>query len=231
MTCKLHKLIGSLAKDRHGAALVSVSMLLPVLIGGGLLAVDAGRLYNPQTSLQGGADALALASAAELNRRPAFGGAPSSIDRATNAINNLVQNQSRFGTSGRAKFTVSNVRFLSGLPATEHDEITVDYETTISTEARYVEVTVTPATMNIIFPVTYIGGASNQVTMSAVAVAGVDVCQFTPLYTCNPYEGLPTTVYDAAANSNFRRLEMILKKQGATTAQNRRGNYPSTAGS
>jgi len=111
MTCKFHKAIGSLTKDRPDAALVYISTLLPVLIGGGLL-VETGRLLDLQTSLLERADAVALTGAAELNRRPAVGDASSSVDRATNASN-------RFGTSGRTKFTMSNVRFLAGLPASK----------------------------------------------------------------------------------------------------------------
>jgi len=216
MGWRFYKRIRSLAKHRHGIALVYLSMLLPVLIGGGLLATEARRLFGLQTSLHEGADALALAGAAELNLRRAFGCPPSSIDQATNDINNLVQNQSRFGTNGRAKFSVSNVRFLSGLSARDHHD---------TTEARYVEVMAKPAKINIIFPVAYLCGAYNQASAVAVAALAVAVCQVTPLYICNPYKGLPTTVFDAAANPNFRRLEISLKKQGGATTQNRWGSF------
>jgi hypothetical protein len=200
MTWKLHKLIGSLAKDRRGAALLYVSMLLPVLIGGGLLAIDASRLFNLQTSLQEGADALALAGAAELDRRPAFGGAPSSIDRATNAINNLVQNQSVF---------MHNARFFSNPPASDYDT-KFDSEAIIPSEAQRFELPLIPAKVVTIFPQTCLG--------RAVAVVSLEVA------------GLPTTLCDPAANPNSHRLEIIFKKQGDTTAQNGRSNLLSTWG-
>jgi len=223
-----YNILRSLTNDRRGVALIYVSALLPILIGGGLLAIDASRLYNLHTSLQAGADALAVAGGAELDRRAAIGGGLSSIDRATNAINNLVQNQSRFGASGLSNVTVQNIRFLSTLPANDTDPITVANETTDPGQAHYVEVTVTPTTMNAIFPVTFLGAASNQATMDAVAVAGLDVavCQFTPLYICNPYENVPgTTIYDAIQNPAIRQREIILKWQGGGGTQNGPGNY------
>jgi Flp pilus assembly protein TadG len=40
-------------------------LALPVLFGFAMLAIDGGRFFNLQTSLQAAADALALAGAAE----------------------------------------------------------------------------------------------------------------------------------------------------------------------
>src|SRR5438034_831535 len=80
--------------DRSAAALVYVTVALPVLIGFGLLAIDVGRLTTLQSTLQHGADALALAGGAELDRRP------DAIVRANRAIANLISgNTSLFGTS------------------------------------------------------------------------------------------------------------------------------------
>src|SRR5947207_12277618 len=81
-------------RDRSAAALVYVTVALPVLIGFGLLAIDIGRLTTLQSTLQHGADALALAGGAELDRRP------DAIARAKRAITNLIStNTSLFGTS------------------------------------------------------------------------------------------------------------------------------------
>jgi hypothetical protein len=147
MTCELHKRFGSIAKDRQDAALFCVSTLLPVLIGGVLLAAEAARLFNLQ--LREGADATALAGAAKPDRRPAFGGTPSSIKRATNAISNLVQNQSVF---------MYNARFFSNLPASDYDT-KFGCETIIPCEAQRVELPLIPAKVITIFPQTCLGRA------------------------------------------------------------------------
>ena len=65
--------------------LVYVTLLLPVLIGTAVLAIDAARLSNLQTFLQNGADALALTGAAELDRKP------TAITRANAAMASLVR--------------------------------------------------------------------------------------------------------------------------------------------
>src|SRR5580692_12116820 len=72
--------------DRRGTVLPYVAMMLAVIIGLSALALDASRLMSVQTQLQNAADALALAGAAELDRRP------DSIIRAEAAIRNLIAN-------------------------------------------------------------------------------------------------------------------------------------------
>ena len=77
--------------DNSGIAVIYVAVALPVIIGFSLLAIDVGRLSTLQSSLQHGADALALAGAGELDR------SPNAITRANKAITNLVTtNQSLF---------------------------------------------------------------------------------------------------------------------------------------
>src|SRR5690349_20877651 len=84
----------SLYNDTSGMALIYVTLALPVIIGMALLAVDFSRLANLHSSLQHGADALALAGAAELDQRP------DAIVRSDRALENLInQNKSAFGTS------------------------------------------------------------------------------------------------------------------------------------
>src|SRR6185436_4585386 len=88
--------ISRFRRDDRGAVLIYVTLVMPVLVGFALLAVDAARLQNLQTSLQKGADALALAGAAELDRKP------TAIERADAAIANLVSNKHKFSTIGLA---------------------------------------------------------------------------------------------------------------------------------
>ncbi len=55
----------TLKRDDRGAVLVWVGLLLVVLFGMGALVVDAGALYSERRQLQNGADAAALAVAAD----------------------------------------------------------------------------------------------------------------------------------------------------------------------
>ena len=57
------------------------------------------------------------------------------------------------------------------------------------TQAAFVEVTVEPIRLGTILPASFFGG-SNVLTVGAQAVAGFDqvVCDFTPIFTCNPFE-------------------------------------------
>ena len=56
--------------DDDGVILPYVAITLGVIIGLSALLLDGSRLMSVQTQLQNAADALALAGAAELDRRP-----------------------------------------------------------------------------------------------------------------------------------------------------------------
>src|SRR5687768_97145 len=91
--------IRKFARDEEGYILVYATFLILPLLGFAFLAVEASRYKDHHTQLQKAADAAALAAAAELDR------SPQSIERATNAINNIVagtmQNASPFGTQAK----------------------------------------------------------------------------------------------------------------------------------
>src|SRR2546423_13941531 len=82
----------SFCADTQGVILPYVTLMLVVIIGVSVLALDGSRYMSLQTQLQNGADALALAGAAELDRTP------TAIERATRAINRLITNSSLFGS-------------------------------------------------------------------------------------------------------------------------------------
>jgi Flp pilus assembly protein TadG len=177
--------------DRSGLALIYVTLTLPVIVGVALLSIDLGRIGSLQSSLQHGGDALALAGAGELDRRP------DAIVRANRAIANLITtNESLFATSVvTIDESAVSVRYLSAIPGhgaagSDIDPITAAFETADPALARFVEVVVTPQNFNTIFPATFVGAASNTALVGATAVAGFDaaVCQFTPLFICNPFE-------------------------------------------
>src|SRR3989440_3490593 len=70
----------ALWSDTQGLILPYVTLMLVVIVGVSVLALDGARYMSLQTQLQSGADALALAGAAELDRTP------TGIERANKAI-------------------------------------------------------------------------------------------------------------------------------------------------
>ena len=191
---KLKASATALWADTSGVILPYVTVLLVIFVGAGALALDGARSTSLQTQLQKGADALAIAGAAELDRLS------TSTSRATSAINTLVTNSNLF--TG-ANVTVSSIRFLSSIPASDNTTIsavlcTNACTTAQSIQARFVEVTVQPVSMPTIMPVQFLGSA-NSVTAGASAVAGMDQisCGLTPMFICNPFEQ-PGDTYDQA---------------------------------
>lgn len=187
---RLRSACAGLRGDRDGSALLYTTLSLPVLIGFAVLAIDGARLMNLNSSLQHAADGLALAAAGELDRRP------DACDRAERALENLVENDQRFGDVGLATITMDDVtwRYLEELPASDATPIDSSYEGDCDTAdnaalVRYIEVVVKPQNLSTLFPASFVGGSNDAIT-NAVAVAGFDatVCEFTPLFICNPFD-------------------------------------------
>ena len=170
------KLIKAFWDDTNGVILPYVTVMLVVIIGVSVLALDGARYMSLQTQLQNGADAFALAAAAELDRTP------TAIDRALNAV-------TKFTSKSDPNLKVASIRFLGSLPLRDSDPILPPNLTSDPTRAAFVEVTTEPVTMHTILPASVFGG-SNVVTAGAQAVAGFDqvVCDFTPIFICNPFE-------------------------------------------
>lgn len=210
--------------QERGAALIYVTLTLPVLVGLGLLAVDGARVFNLGTELQKGADALALAAAAELDGRA---GAQA---RADAAIANMLENEQRFANGTRAVYNPTQVtrRFLTSLPADDAAVIDGTYVAANGADAvtRFIEVTVGPSSapriLTAILPASFIGG-SMTVRSGAVAVAGFTsvVCKTMPMFICNPFEGTGTSIFDPAALG--RQIKM--QTQGGGDSQYFPGNY------
>jgi Flp pilus assembly protein TadG len=219
----------ALGRDRDGSVFFYTTLALPVIVGFAVLAIDGSRLMNLHSHLQHAADGLALAAAGELDRRP------DACIRAVRALENLVENEQRFGDAGAAIITMADVnyRFLSGLPATDDmpiDDATykVDEPCTNATvqEVRFIEVTVNPQTFTTLMPAAFIG-ASTTAAANATAVAGFKeaVCQFTPMMMCNPYEGLGKTIFDAARDDDLKGKMIEVRQVGGNTAQYFPGNF------
>src|SRR6266567_6946079 len=132
--------------DTQGLILPYVTMMLIVIIGVSVLAVDGARYMSLQTQMQNGADALALAGAAELDRLP------SAETRAINAINNLLTNSSLFGAGVDQNVRISHIQFFSRLPPSDHDSLVEGTLASDPTNARFVSIAVQPITLPTILP-------------------------------------------------------------------------------
>jgi hypothetical protein len=234
-TTKLARSARAFWQNTDGIILPYVTVMLVVIVGISLLALDGGRAISLQSQLQKGADALAIAGGAELDRMP------DSTSRAVNAINNLITNSSVFGTGAAANVTDAQIRFTSTLPADSVPSIDAHVicsgnacTAAQSVAARFVEVTVTATTIPTVLPASFVTSGTNAVTAGARATAGMDqvVCEFTPMFICNPYE-TPGMSYDeataalqaAAANPAMRRRQIAMRAGGGGDGQYSPGNY------
>ncbi|AMY01717.1 pilus assembly protein TadG-related protein [Mesorhizobium ciceri] len=212
--------------DQRGIAMILVAIMLPVIIGFSLLVIDMSRANSLHNDLQKGADAFALAAAAELD------GGTDAIIRANSALATLVNNTYRFSDQGNQQTLASSGttwRYLSSLPANDSDPITSANVTTDATLARFIEVTVTPTGFAAIFPASFLSGnsASNSFTVGARAVAGFNsaVCDLTPVFMCNPYEMVNgtnaaggITLQQAVTERRYRRRLIQLRTVGGGAA-------------
>jgi Flp pilus assembly protein TadG len=205
--------------DTSGVMLPYIAVLLPIIVGVSLLALDgAGRAFSLQTQLQNIADAAALAGAAELNR------APGARDRARNAITNLVTNQ--LAGMNVTNVTLDTPVFYQSLPAANQ----YFSSGTVSPDdghARFVAVTLSHS-MNTLLPVRFNNpGGTNSYTAGAQAVAGADrvSCSDTPVFICNPFETSSMTYDQATTALQNASTRTLVALQGASNSQYSPGNF------
>ncbi len=213
-------------RDDDGVILPYVAITLVVIIGLSALALDGGRLMSLQTQVQNGADALALAGAAELDRRP------DSIIRAKAAIRNLIAN-SVVGAGIGQTVQIRNIDFLRTLPGRDDLPITSDNLTDDSSLAAYLQVTVEPIGMQTLFPAS-LSAERSSIAISAQSVAAYDqiVCDVAPLYVCNPFETAGMTYNQATealieADQNPAAHRRLIRLAGSGFA---RGDAPGDIG-
>jgi len=180
------------------------TIMLFVIVGLSLLGVDGARYMSLQTQMQNAADALALAGARELDKRAG------ARDRATDAIDNLITN----GLSGMgisASVTRQTVVFYKSLPAASAGWPTAGDEASGDSDAVFVGVTVTPATVATVFPVTFLNAAGvNSFTAGAQAIAGnagEQICKVPPVFICNPWEPIGNTDDAAATTALLNKIQ------------------------
>lgn len=219
--------------DQRGIAMILVAIMLPVLVGFALLAIDMSRANGLHNDLQKGVDALALAAAAELDGRT------DSIDRANRATTTLLTNKTLFSTSGnhplvRADVTIT---YLSGIPASDNIGLTpagidadgVSWVSPDSKSAQFAEVTVNASgiangagAFEAIFPASFLGG-NNTFEIRPQAVAGFvqSICETVPIFMCNPFETsdplTSKTIQQAfASGDTYSREFQVLKVEPGT---------------
>ncbi|TIP37871.1 MAG: hypothetical protein E5X76_08910 [Mesorhizobium sp.] len=208
--------------DQRGVAMILVAILLPVLVGFALLAIDMSRANSLHNDLQKGADAMALAMAGELDGRA------DSITRAERvALNNLIANSHHFGENDSPETILRDSgvtwRFLRSIPPSDDTAIRAqDIITDKITDAKnaiFVEVTVTPVGFDAIFPASFLSAsANNSFNVGATAVAGFEqsICETVPVFMCNPFEtttpATSKTIQQAfATGDTYSREFRILK--------------------
>jgi Flp pilus assembly protein TadG len=223
---RIFPFVAAFWRDTSGIILPYVTVMLVVIIGVALLALDGARYMSLQTQLQNGADALAIAGAAELDRLP------SAETRAVNAINTLVTNSSVFGTGADRNVRVSRIQFYSQLPSDDGSPLNAGTPAKDPATARYVSVTVRPITLPTIL--SSLVGNLKPLTVGASAVAGFNqvVCNVTPLFVCNPfelpgmgYEQATRTLEDATRDPALRRRLIRLRQYGNSLEPYVAGDY------
>src|SRR5499433_3615868 len=152
VAAKITRSIKAFWGDTDGVILPYVTVMLVVIVGVSVLALDGSRYMSLQTQLQNGADALALAGAAELDRTP------TAIQRATHAINRLIANSSLLGSGSDRNVRVARINFLRSLPSRDSDPILPGNRTNDPTLAAFVEVMVEPIALRTILPASIFGG-------------------------------------------------------------------------
>jgi Flp pilus assembly protein TadG len=215
----------SLWRDQDGIILPYVTVMLVVIIGVAVLAIDGARLMSLQTQLQSGADALALTGAAELDRLP------DAEMRAREAMTKLIANSTLFGTSSNRSVEISQVAFYSRLPESDDSPMTQAAPAAEATAARFLSVTVKPVSLNTILPAAVFGGSST-VSAGASAVAGFDqaICQGTPLFVCNPYEQPGMGYSEASRSLETSESQAAIRRRLIRLRQHGNSDNPYAAG-
>lgn len=216
--------IDEFLRDKKGATMVYVSLMMALLVGFTGLAIDFSRLHVSTTQAQAAADAAAIAAANQLD------GGPNAIARAERAAENaspLIENSQTFAknTGGVAEVEIT-LRFLTDLP--DDDDTPIDYgalETFVDEEAEFVEATTEILThSNFALPAL---GIENTRQVSAVAIAGQDaaVCRITPFAICNPNEDPSAGGSTSFDVNEWIGKQIIVKHETGPNASWRPGNF------
>jgi hypothetical protein len=175
-----------------------VAVMLPVLVGFALLALDGSRRMSLQTQMQAAADSLALAGARELNKQA--GAESRAISAMANAHAATKSSNTLFGVGSSPALDYTFAFYTSLSAASEGIGGSV---ASGDSDAKYVAVKITPRTWSTILPAAFLANIStNAFAIGADAVAGfagTSVCSVAPVFVCNPYEESAGSMTDAQA--------------------------------
>jgi hypothetical protein len=188
----------ALWRDTDGLMVPYVAVMLPVLVGFALLALDGSRRMSLQTQMQAAADSLALAGARELNKQA--GAESRAISAMANAHAATKSSNTLFGVGSSPELEYTFV-FYSSLSAASGG--IGGSGASGDSDAKYVAVKIIPQTLSTILPATFLANIStNAFAIGADAVAGfagTSVCSVAPIFVCNPYEESAGSMTDAQA--------------------------------
>jgi Flp pilus assembly protein TadG len=188
--------IHSFWNDTSGLMLPYMTLMLTVLVGLGLLALDAARFMSLQTQMQAAADALALAGARELDKQS--GAQTRAISAMANAYGSETGPNTLSGMGITPTLTYTYT-FYERLPAATAGLTGTPAEG--DTDSKYVQVTVAPQQIPTIFPVP-VGANSFSTGASAIAgFTGILPCVRTP-FRCDP------TIPLATADMIYHQVEL-----------------------
>ncbi len=159
--------LGKFRKDESAAVAATVALSLFALIAAGGIAFDYARMATLDTELQNAADQAALAGVTQLD------GLANARDRARNAAQNLVTNNTRLANDAvGSAIGIPTIEFFTdtGAPATS------------DANADRISVNVTPR--RVFYALTPITGLLQSGPMNARALAGLQtsICNVPPLY-------------------------------------------------
>src|SRR6201996_3097109 len=205
----------ALWRDTDGLMVPYVAVMLPVLVGFALLALDGSRRMSLQTQMQAAADGLALAGARELNKQA--GAERRAISAMANAHAATKSSNTLFGVGAPPTLDYT-FAFYSSLSAAS--EGIGGAGASGDADAKYVAVKMTPQTWSTILPATFLANIStNAFAIGADAVAGfagTTVCSVAPIFICNPYEDSAGSMTDGQATEALYSAfgdQTILRRQ------------------
>ena len=185
-----------------------------LVLGGGVPAIDFGRLVVLRTQMQNAADSAALSAATQLS------GQPGAIARARDLAEQGVRNATSISDAPGA-LSVSSITFYSQVSPTR-------VPTSDDFKAAFVEVTLAPQQVTLflkpMLDLISSNAAANRITeLSASATATFDpvVCDAPPFMVCDPTEN-GSSGDDFMDPTNAGRQFLVKESGGGSFAP---GNY------
>lgn len=232
-------------RDERGAIIVFITIMFAFLMAFGGLVFDIGRIYNLYSQSQSYIDDVAITAAAELDGQS--GAITRAVRAATgdSQRGSLLNPGSRLTMSGDKLVNVQSLVFMESIasdpvPGTRSpvagDVVLCTYATGAVTcaggitqaaadkRAHFVLLNATVETENfVLFPIAgaFVSDILQQASVAPQAVAGFtrEICNFTPMGFCNPFES-STPPYGGGYTPVVG--QQILLKTGAQLAP---GNY------